>query len=241
MAIGCFAGFIFDIDKTMLTLISLSLATILLIAVKKLDVSTKAKVGLIYGHLIMLSLPLVLLTTNFACGTMCMSCYTDTAAMLGYALPSAVALGTLAGFVVIPVFFFSTKTRSKNKDLTKFVLKYSRMLGIKPPGLYVIDKAKPVAFSFRSFRSAIFVSVGMLDVLTKKEVQAVLLHEIAHIKNTSSVLKVSSLLMRLSPLSLLAGFHGDIGREERRADKFAAKMQGTNRHVSSAKKKIEKF
>src|SRR3989338_2691953 len=234
--IGCFAGFAVDIDKTMLTIFALSFATIFLIAIKKMNLSTKAKVGMIYGHLIMLSFPFVLFTTNFACGAACMSCYTDTAAMVGYALPSAIAIGTLAGFVVIPSFYmFSTKRQSKNKEMIGFVKKYSRLMRIRAPKIYVLDKAKPVAFSFKSFRSAIFISVGMLDILSKKELQAVLLHELGHLKQKSSVMKFSSTLFRLSPLSLLARFHHDTGKEEADADSFAIRMQGTARFINSAK------
>lgn len=241
--IGCFAGFAIDVDKTMLTAVSLSLAIIFLYAIKRLKLSTKIKVGLIYGHLILLFFPFALFTTNFACGAMCMPCYSDTAAMISYALPSALALGTLAGFVVIPTFYmFSAKRQSKNREIISFVKKYSRTLRIKAPKIYVMDKARPVAFSFKSFRSAIFVSVGMLDILTKKELQAVLLHELAHIKQKSSVLKFSSSVMRtFSPLSLLARFHHDTGKEEKEADRFAICVQGTSRYMASAKRKLKAY
>lgn len=239
--IGCFAGFVIDIDKMLLTSISLTLAIFFLILIKKYQLSTKAKVGLIYGHLILLSFPFVLFTTNFACGAMCMPCYGDSAmAMVSYALPSAIAIGTMAGFVVIPSFYiFSNKRQMKNRELISFVERYSRRMKIKAPKIYVMDKAKPIAFSFKSFRSAIFISVGLLDILSKKELQAVVLHELSHIKEKSSVMKFSSSLFRLSPLSLLARFHHDTGREEKQADMFAARVQGTYRHVNSAKRKIQ--
>lgn len=241
--IGCFAGLVVDVDKLILTSISLSFAIAFLIFIKKFNLSTKVKVGLIYGHLILLFFPLVLLTTDFACGAMCMPCAGDTFAMASYALPSALALGTLAGFVVIPSFYmFSNKRQMKNTEIISLVRKYSRRLKIKTPKIYIIDKAKPIAFSFKSFRSAIFVSVGMLDILNKKELHAVILHELAHIKQKSSVLKISSSILNiLSPLSLLARFHHDTGKEEIEADKFAIKTQGTSKYINSAKKKIKTY
>ncbi len=240
--IGCFAGFVIDIDKMLLTSISLSVAVFFLILIKKFNLSTKAKVGLIYGHLILLSFPFVLFTTNFACGAMCMPCQSDTAAMASYALPSAVAIGTLAGFVVIPSFYmFSNKRQIRNKEIISFVGKYSRRMKIRMPKIYIIDKAKPVAFSFKSFRSAIFVSIGMMDILDKKELQAVILHELAHLKQKSSVMKFSSSLLKLSPLSLLARFHHDTGKEEADADSFAIKIQGTSRHIKSSKRKMKDY
>ena len=239
--IGCFAGFVVD-EKTLLAALSLSLAIFFLVAIKKFNLPTKTKVGLIYGHLILLSFPFVLLTTNFACGAMCMSCYSDGLAMAGYALPSSVALGTLIGLVVIPSFYmFSSKRQTKDRKIISFVKKISRRMKIKAPNIYIIDKAKPLAFSFKSFRSAIFISVGMLDILSKKEAQAVLLHEMAHIKQKSSVMKFSSSLLKLSPLSILARFHHDMGKDEEEADKFAIQVQGTSKYVRSAKRKISKF
>lgn len=240
--IGCFAGFIVDIDKMLLTIVSLSLAVFFLVLIKKFNLSTKSKVGLIYGHLILLSFPFVLFTTNFACGAMCMPCQNNTATMVSYALPSAIAIGTLAGFVVIPSFYmFSNKRQVRNNEIISFVEKYSKRVKIRMPKIYIIDKAKPVAFSFKSFRSAIFVSVGMLDILSKKELQAVMLHELAHIKQKSSVMKFSSSLFKLSPLSLLARFHHDTGEEEKQADRFTISIQGTSRYINSTKRKIRDY
>ena len=157
-------------------------------------------------------------------------------------MPSAIAIGTLAGFVVIPSFYmFSSRRQSKNKELVSFVRKYSRLMKIRMPNIYIIDKAKPVAFSFKSFKSAIFISVGMLDILNKKEIQAVLLHELAHIKQKSSIMKFSSSLLRLSPLSVLARFHHDTGKEEHEADMFAIRTQGTPKYIRSAKSKIRNY
>ncbi|HLC77124.1 MAG TPA: M56 family metallopeptidase [archaeon] len=237
--IGCFEGLIITPDKIALSVLSLGLAVAALLAIKKFNLSPKIKVGLIYAHLITLLFPFVLLTTNFACGAVCsMYCYNDTTSNIAYALPTTLLLGTLAGFVVIPGFYMFSNRKTTGREINSFVKKYSKKLRIKTPNIYLIDKAKPIAFSFRSFRSAIFISVGMLDVLNKKELQAVLLHELSHIKQKSSLLKVSFSLLRLSPMSILGRFHHDTGKEERAADEFAARIQGTSRYVNSAKKKI---
>ncbi|MFA4820058.1 MAG: M48 family metalloprotease [Candidatus Aenigmatarchaeota archaeon] len=240
MAIGCFVGFVVDIDKVALAVISLSLAAFFLLAVKNFKLSTKTKIGLIYGHLILLFFPFVLFTTDFACGAMCMSCQNNTLALVSYSLPTALVLGTIAGFAVIPAFYtFSNKRQTRNREIIEFVRKYSSLLNIRMPKIYIMDKAKPIAFSFKSFRSAIFVSVGMLDILGKKEIQAVLLHELAHIKQRSSMLKFSSFMMNvLSPLSLLTRFHHDTSREEGEADRFAIRTQRTSKYINSAKRKL---
>lgn len=238
--IGCFEGFIVTPEKIVLSVLSLSLAVAALLAIKKFNLSPKIKVGLIYGHLITLLFPFVLLTTNFACGAVCsMYCYNDTTANIAYALPTTLLFGTMAGLVVIPSFYMFSNRKLGNREVNKFVRRYSRMLRIKTPNIYIVDKARPLAFSFKSFRSAIFISVGMLDVLNTKELQAVILHELSHIKQKSSLLKFSSSLLKISPLSIIARFHHDTGLEEKKADDFAAKMQGTSRYVNSARKKVK--
>lgn len=74
MFLGCFAGFVIDADKLLLMSSSVLLAIITLIMLKKFALSTKFKVGLIYGHLIFLFFPFVLLTTEVTCGAACMPC-----------------------------------------------------------------------------------------------------------------------------------------------------------------------
>src|SRR3989338_4604135 len=99
--------------------------------------------------------------------------------------------------------------------MKRFVRKHSKKLRLKEPKIYAINKSKPLAFSFRSHKSAIFLSIGLTEILNKKELQAVLLHELAHVKEKSSALKVSNTIMSIfSPFSRLAGFHNNTGREE---------------------------
>lgn len=243
MNIGCIITLI-DIEKVFLSVLSITFATIIVLALKKYNnMSTKTKLFLIYSHLVFLFFPLVLLTTNFACGALCMSCYNKTLNLIIYALPSTLLLSTLAGFIVIPSFYMmSNKKREiKSKDILSFVRSQSKGLGIKTPKLYAIDKAKPIAFSFRSYKSAIFLSIGLLDIMKKKEIEAVILHELSHIKQKASAMKLSSHIMKFSPMSVLARFHHDSSEEEKTADGYAIKIQGTERYIISAKQKVERF
>ncbi len=242
MNIGCIITLI-DIEKVFLSMLSITFAAVIVLALKKYNMSTKTKIFLIYSHLVFLFFPLVLLTTNFACGALCMSCYNKTVNLIIYALPSTFLLSTLAGFIVIPSFYMmSNKKREiKSKELLGFVRKQSANLGIKTPKLYAVDKAKPVAFSFRSYKSAIFLSIGLLDIMKKKEIEAVILHELSHIKQKASAMKLSSHIMRFSPLSALARFHHDSGADEYKADRFAVRIQKTNRYIKSAKRKVDRF
>lgn len=242
--IGCFAGFVIDADKLLLMASSLSFAIIMLLVLRKFKLSTKAKVGLIYGHLILLFFPFAILTTNVACGVGCMPCANNLANLVALALPTTLLLSTIAGFFFIPGFymFFNKKAEIKNSHVLRFVNVHLKRMRIKMPKLYIIDSANPIAFSFRSFKSMIFVSAGLMDLLNKKEVEAVILHELCHIKRKASVLTMSvSLLRFFSPLSLIARFHYESDQEEIHADKFAIRLQKTDKYLKSAKRKIDEF
>lgn len=244
MMIGCFAGFVIDMDKLLLIASSLSFAVISLVILKKFRLSTKLKLGLIYGHLIFLFFPFVVLTTDMACGVACMPCGSNIANLVALALPTTLLFSTIAGFFVIPGFymFFSRRTESGNPGILKFMKIHSSRMRIAMPKVYVIDNANPVAFSFRSFKPMIFMSAGLIDLLRKKELEAVILHELGHIRRRASVLKMSFSLLRLfSPLSLLARFHHDSSEEEMHADKLAARLQKTDRYLKSVKRKMDDF
>lgn len=244
MILGCFAGFVIDADKLFLIGSSISLAIITLLVLKKFRFSTKTKVGLIYGHLVFLFFPFAVLTTNAACSVGCMPCANNIANLVALAFPATLLLSTVAAFFVIPGFymFFSRKSETGNAHIINFSRFYSSKMEIKEPKIYVIDNANPVAFSFKSFKSMMFLSAGLIDLLNKKEIEAVILHELGHLKRKASMLTMSISLFRIfSPFSLLARFHHDSDEEELYADEFAVRMQKTDRYVRSAKRKIDEF
>ncbi len=243
MILGCFAGFVIDADKLLLMASSFSLALIMLFILHKFKLSTKAKVGLIYGHLIFLFFPFAVLTTNVACSVGCMPCASNLGNLVALALPTTLIFSTIASFFVIPGFymFFNRRAEIRNIKILRFVKEYSKG---NTPKVYLIDNANPVAFSFRSFKPIIFISAGLIELLNKKEIEAVLLHELSHLKRKASILTMSTSLLRFfSPLSfpLLTRFHHDSNLEEMRADRFATRMQKTDRHIISAKRKIDEF
>lgn len=242
--IGCFAGFFIDADKLLIAAGFFSAAIAMLLVLKKFRFSTKVKVALIYSHLIFLFFPFVVMTTDVACGVACMPCSNNLASLVVLALPTTLLLSTAAGFFVIPGFYmlFSRRSETENSHILRFAKTNSRRLGIRMPKIYITNSANPLAFSFRSFRPMVFLSAGLIDLLSKKEVEAVILHELGHLKRKSSLLTMSFSLLRLfSPLSLLARFHHDSDREEAYADIIAARMQKTGRHIASAKRKIDDF
>ncbi len=187
-------------------------------------------------------LPFILFATHFGCVAACVACAASLPSLLALALPFTLGATALGGMVLIPsIFIHVNKSRSVGGWMEKFVKRQSGKLGIKSPKIYLLDKTKPVAFSFRTWRSAIFMSVGLSEMLNKKETEAVLLHEIAHIASRASLLKLSAVLMRLSPFSVFRSFNADLGREEKLADGYAISIQRTPRWLNSAKRKIERY
>ena len=243
--IGCFAGISLVVDdKVLLSVFSFFLAVVMLVFLKGTNFGTKTKLVLIYGHLTFLFFPFVLFTTNLGCGISCAPCQNNLISLTLLALPTTLVASTLVGALAIPSYYiFSNKTREiKTRWMTKIVKFYANKLNFPVPKIYALDKAIPAAFSFRNFKSAIFFTVGLLDILNKKELEAVLLHEIAHIARKSSLLKLSfSILRFFSPLSVFVKFYHDSSEEERYADNFTIKEQKTNFHLDSAKQKMDNF
>ena len=244
----CFAGIIVDPSKVILSALSLSFAIATIFLLKRFSFSNKAKIGLLYGHLVFLFYPLILFTTHTTCGMLCVSsCYNAANSFLNLmllSLPTTLLVSTIASFVVIPLFYVKTNSERQIKRgwIISFVKKSSKALSIKTPRIFAIDKANPQAFSFKHFSSAIFLSVGLFDILNRKELEAVILHELAHIKEKTSALNLSLAFFRiLSPMSMLVKFHHEKTEEEKKADKLAANIQKTNRHIKSARAKIRKY
>ncbi len=178
---------------------------------------------------------LVFLITFFAFSMMChesLPFCTDHAIM--YSIPAAVLGALLFAYVILPNIYLAM-----NKAVR------SRELGARLPSdvpVYIADSGRPFAFSYGGFRRWIVVSQGMIDILSPKELDAVLLHEYGHIESNSSFYKSSGWLYSKMPL-LHAFFDTPAleDEEERRADGFAARMQGTRRHLNSAKRKLDGY
>lgn len=240
---ACFAEVPVDQMKFLFAVASFSVSIFTIFLLKKFSLSNKAKISLIYTHLAGLFFPFILFTTNMACGLLCLPCFESPMTLALLALPMTLLIAMLAGFVVIPGYYvFSRRSfLVKNKSLTSVLSSHSKKLNIKPPSLYLLDIARPLAFSFRSFRSAVVMSVGLLDILTKRETEAVLLHELFHIKEKSSVFKLSTFFIRFSPFSLLKNFYADLNGEEKNADGFVKDVQKTEKYLDSAKRKILDF
>ena len=167
-----------------------------------------------------------------------MSCHaslpicTDHAVM--YSFPAAVIGSLLFGYIVLPRIYLAWQSGRRSASLSK-------LLPSNMP-VYISDKGRPFAFSYGGFQKWIVVSQGMIDILTKKELQAVLLHEYGHISNNTSIYKTSNWIY--SKIPLLHAFLGGRAledQEELNADAYSVAMQGTGRHLNSAKRKLTDY
>lgn len=81
-------------------------------------------------------------------------------------------------------------TREQYFDLWNAVENLSITAGLPMPALYVIDDASPNAFATGRDKehSAVAVTTGLLQILTKTELEGVIAHELSHIGNRDILL-----------------------------------------------------
>lgn len=196
----------------------------------------------VYVHLALFLTPLVHLGTTIQCDMSffpgLMSLCSSHVTKLGLLTLPFVIVGTiLIGFILLP-YLYIRKLSAKKIDIL-VVRSAAHRAGIRAPALYLFDEQKPKAFTVHG---RIFASVGLFDLLSKKEQEAVFLHEFGHVCAGANWRKFSALLVRLfSPLAAFSPLCIQIDKEERDADAFAVNLQGTSRFLKSAKKKIRGF
>lgn len=228
----CLKGFLASGTNVAVSVVSIAIAALAVIYVRSQNRDAKKKIAATYLYLAALFFPIALFAISSTCNMLLPNC---DAKLLLYSIPVAAGLAIISGFVFIPGILMFRGARVTDPSMAALVSKHARA----PVSVYSIETDKPSAFSFSSFRSAIFLSVGLSDVLTKKEKEAVLLHEIAHINSRSSSLKVSSMLMRI--FSPLAALSPELDAEETMADDFAVSVQKTRKYLISAKRKIKEL
>lgn len=246
---SCMATFIENPKNLTIIIGSLLIAAALFIFLVRKTLSTKQKLSLIYAHIFFLVFPLIYYFFFRGCTAYFSQCE-KTKAILFMLLLTALLASVLVS-VIAPFLFLGRYIRRSNvasidnaASIVNFVNKYAKKLFIKRPKVYILDSQKPEAFSFNLFKSKIFISLGMIELLSKKELHAVLLHELGHIKNNSSVLKFSFMLFkRFSPLAMFTTnrIATQLDEHECNADSVVLEHQRKARHLVNAKRKVEEF
>jgi len=123
------------------------------------------------------------------------------------------------------------------KPLPKQLALLAKKHHIPTSRLVIIRSDQKQAFSFGLVRSKIIISTGLINNLTTKELEAVILHELAHLKYHHSVKFFISRLLTaglffLPVINQLANkFYL---AAESRADRFAINQQQNSRHLKTA-------
>lgn len=219
--------------------ISIILSLISLFLLNRKSLSLMAKQYLIYSHIFFLVFPFAYYLFFNGCNALFSHCDKAKAVFIIIMLSALVAF--LAGILVAPLLFLRKITSrailNANKNISNFVSDVSNEISIRKPRVFVLNDSKPLAFAY--IKSSIFISTGLMNLLSRKELEAVLLHEINHAKNSSSWFKLSTLFLKVSPIATFITFIDDINKEEIEADNFAIAYQKTDKYIKNARQKIE--
>jgi Zn-dependent protease with chaperone function len=193
----------------------------------------------IFGHLFFLVFPFVYVSLFTGCMHFFSAC--NQGWKLFFLILGTSGIALVLGILLAPLLYLRQFRKQMIQPLPRSLNSCLRTLvkkaGIRAPELVLVDRATPIAFSLSYLKSYIYLSIGLLELLTKKELEAVLYHEIYHLKNRSTLTKLSfSILKVISPLAHFAPH--DTAKEEEEADAFAGKMQKTSRYVMSARRKF---
>ncbi len=216
---------------------SMTISAIFYLLFKKTP-SAKRKINYLALHIMTLFFPFIFSAAFWKC---MMPVATCSPKLFIFLAPILLIAAVVASFTLLP-YIYSWSGRNnqiKQCHIKEFVAKESEALGIKEPNIYSINEIKPVAYSITSLKPAIFVSAGLAEILSGKELESVLLHELYHHKSKAYFWKFSLRMLGIfTPLSTFTNTKNHIKREEIKADNYAALVQETKRYLNSAKRKI---
>lgn len=247
MCTECSLAFFLTPLKAGIVALSFLISAAALVALRQLKTSgTKQRLTLLYVHVFTFVFPFLFYLFFRGCNSYFSGCSHARAivAMLGLTGLIATLLAlALAPFILINRYSRKSVLVGKRHWSVDFVKKHADAIMVSAPQIFFVDDAAPLAFSFSFIRPKIFLSMGLFDILGRKEIEAIILHELAHVKRRATYVKLSAHMARLlSPFSMLADFLGRSGTtEESAADDMAVSVQGTSSHLDSAKRKIMQF
>ena len=101
-------------------------------------------------------------------------------------------------------------------DLVALVAELAGRAGVPMPRVYLLDTPQPNAFATgrNPARSAVAVSTGVLETLTRDELAGVIAHELAHIRNRDTLLMtvsatIAGAISTLAQFGFMFGGRGD--------------------------------
>lgn len=242
MCTECTLAFFLSPLKAGIVAFSFAVAIATFVMLRRLKAaSPRKRLSLLYVHVFAFVFPFLFFMFFKGCQSYFSGCDQAKAVLTMLGLTAAIA--TMLALILAP-FVFVKKQAGRARLLkggywNSFAQRH--LARGKTVKLHILNTAAPVAFSFSLFTPKIFLSAGLFDMLQKKEIEAVLLHELAHVAGRASVLRLSHHLARLlSPFAALASFQNGSGidEDEKTADSYAVEVQGTSKYLKSAKEKI---
>lgn len=122
-------------------------------------------------------------------------------------------------------------SREEYPQLHNVVEEVALAAGITTPGVYVIDSDSPNAFATgrNPSHASVAVTRGLLEILNRDELQGVVAHEIAHIRNYDILLMtivaiLGGLIILFRDIFLRWGFFGG-GRRRRSSSRGGGELQ----------------
>ena len=223
-----------------LFVLSLTISSIFYLLFRRTE-NLKRKINLLIAHIIFLFFPFVFSAVFWRCMMPIFNCSPKMLMIFG---PITGIIVIASGFILLPYVYGLSRENQlvKNGFIKNFVAMQSRKLKINEPEIYSINELKPVAYSITNFKPAIFISAGLSELLTRKETESVLLHEIYHHKSNASFWKFSGNALKLfTPLATFTCVSEPTKQEEIEADDYAISIQGTSKYINSAKRKVTEF
>jgi Zn-dependent protease with chaperone function len=237
----CISSFFFTPWKLGMVLVAVALS-IIFFALMKREHSIQKKLLYLYAHLFSAVFPVLFYTFYRGCTSLLNQCKTIPPVLLLILLTGLIT--AVLAMTIGPIIFLRKYTQNsiQTSIAEKFFKRSTKKLQISRPELIIVNQQDPLAFSIAYWKARIFISVGLIELLSQKELEAVLAHEMGHIQRRSSVLKFSASLFRMiSPLRSFASFHSELNDEEYLADEVAVTLQGTKKHIVTARRKIIEY
>ncbi len=222
-------AFVASPEKMLAVTSSLVGAILLLLAYRKYE-----KPALLYAHVFLVLSPLFYLALSINCNLGVLKgflswCTALFAKFVLFGVPPLLALSIISGYLILPRLYRVGARQFKFQEF----LSLCKSTGIHAR-LFIKKSGIPEAYTIGK---DVFVTVGLFDILSKKELEAVLLHELYHVKSGASNKKWSLFIARtFSPVAWFSA--SSVDKEEQEADAFAVKTQKTTRFVKQARTKL---
>jgi heat shock protein HtpX len=165
------------------------------------------------------------------------------AAMTGLFLAAGFAIGGQTGMVLAFLFAAGTNlfaywnsdkmvlrmhgaravSRGEASQLYEMVEDLSRKAGLPVPAVYIMDNPQPNAFATgrNPENAAVAATTGLLRMLSREEVEGVMAHELAHIKNRDTLIMTITATVA-GAIGMLANFGFLFGGNRDRENPFGA-------------------